>query len=509
MKIIVGGGIAGSLLTYHFLRNGFKCLLVTSIPNRTSSASLSALGLLNPLVGKYLTHPNHYETFFPFSEEFYKQLENEFGNKFIQKIPIARIDDASGKELLKSKIKEITKMRVNYWEDENTIQYDNSATIYCENLINSLHNYFAREKVLINTPWEYCIRVEEQPALQGHTNIEEVIFCQGNDIINNPWFNYLPWDLNKGETILVKTKNKQDDSKVYKNRNYYCIPCGNNTYKHGSTFTHDIDNLEPSQESQEDLLKSFDEIFPKCKEEREVIERTAAIRCYLPDKLPIFGQSPINPRYFCFSGLGAKGYLWSPLLSKFIFEYFTTTITSPILNEYSIERYNLGLTKNTRSVKQHIQSYVGKFIGKIYRPVNILTTGDDVNYLLNCVKNGTVWIPQNIKSSPNALGTGKLKTVPELSNSTDIVNWFNKVASDILLKFDVIYCSFNLLTVEKLVDICNCTFNLLTSNGILSICTPKSEIDYNLFIQTLKNPHFALETFTHSVKGVWIKLQKK
>jgi glycine/D-amino acid oxidase-like deaminating enzyme len=48
----------------------------------------------------------------------------------------------------------------------------------------------------------------------------------------------------------------------------------------------------------------------------EVLQQVAGIRPTVPDRRPILGRHPIYSNLSLFNGLGTKGYMMAPLLSK-------------------------------------------------------------------------------------------------------------------------------------------------------------------------------------------------
>src|SRR4051812_34065939 len=79
--LIVGQGIAGSVLAWTLHRRGKKVLLVNS-PQRPS-ASLVAAGIFNPLTGKKLVRTWKADQLFPFLKTFYGGVEQELGVRFL------------------------------------------------------------------------------------------------------------------------------------------------------------------------------------------------------------------------------------------------------------------------------------------------------------------------------------------------------------------------------------------------------------------------------------------
>jgi len=56
-------------------------------------------------------------------------------------------------------------------------------------------------------------------------------------------------------------------------------------------------------------------------EKVEIIDQQAGIRPTTMDRRPLMGTHPQNDDLFIFNGLGAKGYMLAPMLSKELVDY--------------------------------------------------------------------------------------------------------------------------------------------------------------------------------------------
>ena len=87
--IIVGQGIAGSVLSWHLLQQGKKVLVIDH--REKPSSSEIALGIYNPVVFKRMTKSWKAEEIIPTAEKFYSEMENALGVKALHKNLILKI----------------------------------------------------------------------------------------------------------------------------------------------------------------------------------------------------------------------------------------------------------------------------------------------------------------------------------------------------------------------------------------------------------------------------------
>ena len=87
--IIVGQGLAGSVLAYQLMEAGKKIVVVDE--NNPQTSSKVAAGLCNPIVFKRLTKSWLVESVLPIAVNFYRNQEQLLGNHFYQEMPIYKL----------------------------------------------------------------------------------------------------------------------------------------------------------------------------------------------------------------------------------------------------------------------------------------------------------------------------------------------------------------------------------------------------------------------------------
>src|ERR1035437_1955240 len=87
--IIVGQGIAGTVLAYSMIKEGLSILVIDD--KTLSSCSKVAAGNFNPIVFKRLVKSWMADELIPFSDKFYKEAEQFLGQEFYWEKEIVKI----------------------------------------------------------------------------------------------------------------------------------------------------------------------------------------------------------------------------------------------------------------------------------------------------------------------------------------------------------------------------------------------------------------------------------
>ena len=74
--IIVGQGLAGTLLAYFLLQAGQRVLIIDE--NTEGGASAIAAGVINPVTGRRIVKSWRIDEFLPFAKNTYQSIENQY-----------------------------------------------------------------------------------------------------------------------------------------------------------------------------------------------------------------------------------------------------------------------------------------------------------------------------------------------------------------------------------------------------------------------------------------------
>jgi glycine/D-amino acid oxidase-like deaminating enzyme len=318
--LIIGQGIAGTVLSYTLMQAGQSVLVMDEY--KANSASRIAAGVINPVSGRRFTVAWQYDRIYPLAVQVYNELEQLLG------VPVFKPRDIYNvlpSEQLKEAFMERT-TGLSYMEDpseEKVRAYSQwldqpygaavvkGATVLLHNLLPAWRNYLKNRNSLLEERVDMS-RLEVSPEGVKYANISAryLVFCEGAAIVNNPWFNYIPFLLNKGEVLHVQVPGFSTPDIV--KRSVSLVPQREDTYWVGATFAWDYPDEAPTVEKREVLENGLQQLL---KVPYRVLDQLAAVRPSGTDRRPIMGLHPKYPSLGIFNGLGTKGTSLAPAMA--------------------------------------------------------------------------------------------------------------------------------------------------------------------------------------------------
>jgi glycine oxidase len=343
--IIVGQGLAGSVLAHSLMQKSQKVLVVDE--EAASSSSRVAAGLCNPVVFKRLTKSWMIDEVLPLAKEFYKNQEILLGDEFYFDVPLYKLFvDQKEQEFWRQKSNE---PHLFDWIDDKIEQpFDEALMSYPFGASKTLQSgflktaswlvafreYLKRKEAYFNVKFDYDqLKLNETGVSWNGYSAKKVIFCEGYQSIYNPYFDWLPFKLTKGEVLTVNFKNLKIDHAI--NKGAFVLPFDGN-YKLGATYNWDEIDNKPTEEGKEQLLKRAARFI---NDEVIVLEHKAGVRPTVLDRRPLLGIHPKHNQLAVFNGMGTKGVMLAP--------YFANKMVNLILNneelptEVNINRFKI------------------------------------------------------------------------------------------------------------------------------------------------------------------------
>lgn len=323
--LIIGQGLAGSILAYKLIKRGFRIHCIDL--NTGASASQVAIGMVNPITGKRLVKSWLIDDLIPCALSDYTELEKEFRIKFIHFSPISRIIP---NEEIFSQWKPNFDIAVNEGfidPDIKTIELNNQEFKYfnilqgfwldTKKLIQSVTEWLHQNNALSNEIFDFDeYKILDHTAIYQNIEAKQTIFCEGYQAINNPYFNHLPFNLNKGEVIDLSILDYELKSIIKKN--IFIVP----TYDHfrvGATYDRDHINNEISDSANQYFQERVNSMFGD--KQYHLYNQQAAIRPATRDRRPFIGRHPQFPNLLIFNGFGAKAVSLVPYFSNQLLDW--------------------------------------------------------------------------------------------------------------------------------------------------------------------------------------------
>ena len=350
--LIVGQGVAGSVLALTLEQRGLSVQLV-SAPD-VPAASAVAAGIVNPLTGRKLVKTWEANRLFPYLHQFYtaanQQLSDFTGNgsatelsgtsipgtfvpgtSFFTPLDIYRPyrDDAERK--LYQTIAADPELQPYFQPvvDEvaygavvknpfGGIQVTQAGWVDLPLFLSTVRRYFT-DKGQFTADYVQVSDLELRSDSVRYANqtYRRVIFCDGPHGTTNPLFDWLPYNVVKGELLTAEVDNYPISSII--NQGIFVMPVSPGRIRIGATYAwHELD-WQTTEGS-----RSFLEMNARAllKIPFRVVDQQAGIRPSTKDRRPFIGWHPTYPTVGIFGGMGTKGVSLAPYLAHEFADHF-------------------------------------------------------------------------------------------------------------------------------------------------------------------------------------------
>lgn len=344
--LIVGQGLAGTVLSYQLLSRGKKVVVVDSDELRSSSHV--AAGIFNPITGRKLVKTWMANEIFPYMTVFYKKLEDFLGEKFFYEIPIYRpffsIQQQnewmglSADENMNCFIKAICPNNTysDYIHDPyGGLELKSCGYVDIATLLSSYRNYLRQIDALIED--KFTVEKFNNGDLSAITfgteciTADFIIYCNGPIAEGGNKFSWLPFRKVKGEIVIIEP---EIPLPVIFNKGIFILPVKEGKCKAGATYDRNDDSWDTTKKGREDLLTKLDSLMKK---KYKIIDQTAGIRPATLDRKPFIGVHPQDERSLIFNGFGTKGVSMVPYFSDKFCNFLLNKKELPV--EVNINRY--------------------------------------------------------------------------------------------------------------------------------------------------------------------------
>lgn len=322
--IIVGQGIAGTSFAFNLLRENKSFFLVDKL--NSLSSSRVALGVYNPVILKWYTKPWHIQNQINFFYKFYREYEQFFKLNIIHDLGIYKYLHTNYDQnnwLTKSlRLPQFLSNNLYSLDKDNLINkksyglIDSSGKINVSKFLNSFRKFCLENYLLDNSQFDYeQLNISKNRVKYKNIKASNIIFCEGSSAIHNPYFNSLKFTPTKGEILDVKFQNFSFRSIIHSNLLF--VPREDNLYSVGATYDWLYKNNLVTQKAK---LKIKSVIKKTINSKFNLINHKCSIRPSTSDRRPFVGTHPNYSTLHILNGLGSRGVLLAPYLSKLLFD---------------------------------------------------------------------------------------------------------------------------------------------------------------------------------------------
>lgn len=313
--LIVGQGLAGSLLAFRLIRAGQNVLVIDNDLHR--SATRVAAGIINPITGHRWNLTDRFFDYLPVAKTVYTELGEALAYDFMQPTEQIRLVKNAGQaDYMQRRLREsgyasiITPLETQQIQNQGFGCANISQTyrVDAQQLLKRIQQWLLAQDSLIKEPFDYdSLAATNQAGFTYKTYaFNSIVFCEGIQAQANPWLSTLPFKPAKGSILDIQL---HAPLKPMLNWGQWILPTDGGYAKLGSTYEwNELSDivLERSQQQLIDNSKKFTNI------EFSVVNHRVGIRPSTRQRSPFVGELSSLNNAFCLNGLGSKGCLLAP-----------------------------------------------------------------------------------------------------------------------------------------------------------------------------------------------------
>lgn len=342
--ILVGQGIAGTVLAYSLIKAGKSVIVIDKY--YSNSASRVAAGLYNPIVFKLFTKSWKIDEALPYADKFYPDLEQFLGTEFYYKKRVHKVFGAEEERQQWVVKKDLPDMQPyinselqHYFNDETVNQPFGSVAIngagymQVNKMLDAFREYLKANARLLDEEFNYNeLVLKEKRVKYGNLRAKKVIFCEGYGLSMNPFFTWLPFKYTKGEILTINAPELKADEIM--NRGVFVLPLGKDNYRVGATYNWADMTDTGTEDGKSELVTKLDKLL---KVPYTIVNHIAGIRPTTNDRRPILGKHPVHKTLAVFNGLGTKGVQLAPYFADEMVNHLIDK--TPVDKEADIKRF--------------------------------------------------------------------------------------------------------------------------------------------------------------------------
>ena len=341
--LIIGQGISGTWLSYYLQKENRSFLVIDN--NQANSASRIAAGIINPVTGRRIVKTWMIDELLDFIIPAYEELGNELGIDAIEKRSLVDFHPTPQMKLafderLNEKADFLlqpadhNKYRGIFNYDFGYGEVNPCYVVDLQTIMKTWKKRLSSNGQLLEEDFDSNeIYQNENHIFYKNIKADKIIFCDGANSSNNSFFKNLPFALNKGEAIVIETKDIPAD--VIFKKGMMLTQLQENIYWIGSNYLWEFHDDHPTEQfikQTETLLKSWLKVPFK------IIDHHASVRPANIERRPFVGFHPIMKNTGILNGMGTKGCSLAPYFARQLVDHILQG--KQLLREADIHRFS-------------------------------------------------------------------------------------------------------------------------------------------------------------------------
>lgn len=310
---------------------GEKVLLIGH-PNGDRCSSVAA-GLMNPIVPKGVASTWKRDEIFSQILPYYQNLQRLLKTEVLQQINIHQLmSNASMRNEWQKACEKIENKAVVEEREDGVFEIKPVYRLNVSLFLEATKRYFNERKVYVERDLNHADIRCDKIIEYGEYSSDKLLFCEGHELMNNPFFNYLPLSHSSGVIGEYSLDHTFSLAHIIR-RKKWCIPTKKGTYLVGSTFVNNDFSLSPTEREQNEIeedLSNWTKNF-QCK------KLNKGLRPIVGDRRPLLGKHHKYSNLFVYNGLGSKGCSLSALFCPMLTEHMMNN--GSLLPDVDIKRF--------------------------------------------------------------------------------------------------------------------------------------------------------------------------
>ncbi len=307
--LIIGQGLAGSLLAWEFERAGIDFEIADA--GHAEASSRIGAGIINPVTGQRLVKSWRVDALLPAALATYRELESALGVALVTPMRVRRFfHDERERRVFAEKTARGELAPYIGEADEAGFWIERAVRVDTALVIAAMRGRLRAAGRL---------REERVEIARERARRDLVILCVGAATMCGEAegaFGYARLQPAKGETLTLELAGAgltAEESAVILNDGHWVLPLGDGRVRVGATFEPGVADRVLTADARQALERSAARLLRR---EFRVVAHEAGLRVTTPDKHPVVGRSQRDAGVGIFNGLGSKGALLAPGLAR-------------------------------------------------------------------------------------------------------------------------------------------------------------------------------------------------
>lgn len=347
--LIIGQGICGTMLSW-FLHKEGKSFVVVDDGNEHSTSKVAA-GIINPVTGRRYSYSWMIDGIMPFAESAYGEIGTYLDAPFIRRRSVIDFFPSPGMHdnFLDTLVRNDSYLST-YPDQNHFNQYFNcdfgcgeinpAYVVNLQLLLASWRKKLLDLGALLEERFDAAaLEIKDDSVSYKGITAHKAIFCDGIASVQNPWFGLLPFSPNKGEALIIESR-ELPHHHIFKKGTLLAPLAVEHTFWAGSNYSWDYKDAQPTEAFREQMTAHLQSWL---KVPFKVLFHKAAVRPATVERRPFVGLHPHYSSIGILNGMGSKGTSLAPFFAHQLVQHLIHDL--PLTPEADVRRFSRTLSR--------------------------------------------------------------------------------------------------------------------------------------------------------------------